>query len=329
MIRRRILQWASALFVVASGVIFVTGFTQPPAEILDHHNYQVAIDGMRSGQGYYEAYEVGFRDVYGPIPESRDIRFPTLYVALSLFPRGSEHVAYATMATLAGLVAVAWARFPPTGILATLYLLTLAVADNESAQFLYAEFWVVPFVIGGVYAIDRGYDIAALASATLAFAIREQGILLLGGIALYLWTKRRHRPQATVLVGLSVVGYLLHVLAVQPYLDPENGVHTPLHLGWEPLDSFLRTTGFGLGVPSWGVLFLAGAFVWCYRHKLLVAVGPFLAAMFLTFWVNRPYWGATVVPLALVLSLDLIWESVSNRVNTRKPETVRTPTPSA
>lgn len=311
--RRRIIQLISVLVVIGAGVVFVEGFVEPPAVVIDHHNYQVAIDGMRSGQSYYAAYEVGFREAYGPIPAARDVRFPTLYSALAALPEDSEHGAYAVMAVAGGLVAIGLARFPPSGILVTFYLLTLAVADNEAAQYLYAELWVVPFVIGAVYALDRGHDVAALALAALTFAIREQGILLLGGIALYLWTKRRHRLQAAGFVAVAVAGYLLHVWAVQPFLDPETGIHTPLQLGWEPLDSLLRTVGFGLG-PQWlGILFLVGAVSWASRHRLLLAVGAFLAMPLLAVSINRPYWGVMVVPLAVVLTIDLIWEAVLER----------------
>lgn len=328
MTRRRALQAVSAVIVIAAGVFFLAGYTEPQAEVLDHHNYRVAIEGMRSGQGYYAAYDVGFREVYGPIPAARDIRFPGLYVALSYLPSGSEHVAYALMALAGGLVTIAMAKFPPSGILVTFYLLTLAVADNEAAQFLYAELWVVPLVIATVYALDRGNHTAALLMATLTFALREQGILLLGGIAVYLWMKRRLRTQAAAFVAVAVAGYLLHIRAVQPYLDPENGIHTPLHLGWEPLDSLLRTIGFGLGLEWLGPLLLAGAFAWAYRHRLLPAVGPFLAMPFLTVWANRPYWGVMVVPLAVVLSIDLIWELVIERDRVPQAEaTSRLPPP--
>jgi len=313
MSQRVLLQAASAVVIVVTGVVFVSSFTAPATEVLDHHNYRVAIEGIREGQGYYPSYDIGFREVYGPIPAARDVRFPTLYMALSWTPEGSEHVAFAIMAVISGLVTAALAKAPPTGAVVTLYLLTLAVADNGSAQFLYAELWLVPLVIGAVLALDRGHDLVALGLAALAFAVREQGILLLGGIATHMWVSHRHRRFAAGALIAAVAGYAIHVSAVRPFLDPENGVHTPLHLGWGPVDSFLRTLGFGLDMPWLGVLFLLGAVVWSYRHRLMLAIGPFLAMPLVTLWANRPYWGVMVVPLAIVLTIDSIWEAFFER----------------
>ena len=313
MSQRHFLQAVSAVVIVVSGALFVSGFVEPATEVLDHHNYRVAIEGIREGQGYYASYDIGFREVYGPIPAARDIRFPTLYMALSWAPEGSEHVAFAVMAVISGLVTAALAKTPPSGALVTLYLLTLAVADNGSAQFLYAELWLVPLVIGAVLALDRGHDLLALGMAALAFSVREQGILLLGGMAAHLWVSRRHRAFATGALIAAGAGYAIHVAAVRPFLDPENGVHTPLHLGWGPVDSLLQTLGFGLDMPWLGILFLLGAVFWSYRHGLMLATVPFLAMPLVTLWANRPYWGVMVVPLAIVLTIDSIWEAFFER----------------
>ena len=316
---RRVLQALSALVVVVAGVFFLVNYTEPESKVIDHHAFQVAIDEMRAGEDYYAAYDIGIREVYGPVVSFRDVRPPTLYTGLALLPAGSEHVAYAVMAVIGGIVAVAWATFPPSGVLVTIYLLTLAISDG-AAQYLYTELWIVPVAIAAVYTLDRGHGVAALILATFAFAIREQGILLLGGIAVYLWTKRRHRVRAAGFVALATAGYLLHVLAIQPYLDPNSGVHTPLNLGWDPIDSLLRTLGVGIGAGWVGLLLLVGAVSWTRRHRLLLALGPFLAIPLLTVWANRPYWGVMVMPLSIVLSVDLIWELVRDR--NREPHTV-------
>lgn len=314
---RRMLQIVSVLVVTIAGFYFLANYEEPNSMVIDHRAFQVAIDEMRAGEDYYAAYDIGIREVYGPMASVRDARLPTLYAGLALLPPGSEHVTYALMAVIAGIVAVSLASFPPSGILVTIYLLTLAVSD-DAAQFLYTELWVVPVAIAAVYAIDRGHYVVALSLGMLAFAIREQGILLLGGIALYSWKKGRHRVTAAGLVVAATLGYVLHMLAVWTFIDPEHGSHTPLNLGWDPLESLLRTVGMGIGVGWIGLIFVTGAFVWAHRHRQLLAIGFFLAVPLLTVWANRPYWGVMVTPLSVVLSIDLIWEFVLDRSQARK-----------
>jgi hypothetical protein len=297
-------------------------------EMIDHRLFSETVAEMRSGAGYYEAMETAFSRVYGPervdVTESVfGFRPPTVFVLWRLLPPGGIWAAFVVASAISGVLASVLARFPLSGVLVTVYLLTLGLFSSDgdwTAQFLATELWVVPVMLGAMLAVKDERWWLAVGLAFVAFAIRETTApLLVIGLLVAILGYVPWRPWfIAVLVAAGF--YWMHAALASGFIDPEAGA--PLPTGGEIPGSTLRIMGMGLPAGL-----VAGPVLWvlAVKHVLSMQENRLLMSAYL--WLplvglalERHYWGIIVVPFTLIWGIDEGFELAGRGRRAPKPQ---------
>lgn len=329
--RRSELGVVAVLAIIAIAVGFaVRAPAEPDLEMIDHALFTRTVDEMRGGLGYYEAMESALGVVYGPeraeLTETvRGFRPPPTFLLWRLLPSDAAMWGVFVATTiLAGVVASRLAHIPLTGVLVTVYLLSLGMLDVGgvwTAQFATTELWAVPAMLGAALAATKERWWLAAGLGLLAFAIRETAApLLLVGAVLALAGRVPKKPWLGAL-AVAVGLYALHMSLAAPFIDP--GVAEALPSRGEFPGSVLRIVG--LGLPAGAIV---GSFLWLLavrrvlrmRNGLLLSAYLWLPAIGLL--LERHYWGIMVVPFTLVWGIDEVVElagKARTRIGTSEP----------
>lgn len=312
--------------MTAIGILLVSvGFWviaphEPDLEMIDHALFTITVDNMRGGAGYYEAMEESLAIVYGPeradVTETvRGFRPPTTFLLWRLLPGDQTiWIAFVAMTAVSGLLAARLARFPPLGILVTIYLLGIGMFENGGvwiAQFTTTELWAVPLMLGAVVAIrDERWWLAA-GLGLLAVTIRETAApLLVVGAGLAVLGRLPKRPWLSAL-AMAAGLYGVHAFLASAFIDP--GVAAGLPNRAEIPASTLRIAGMGLpedmviGPILW-ILAIIRVFRF-QKHSLLMSAYLWLPLVGLL--LERHYWGILVVPFTLIWGLEEVGTIVS------------------
>jgi hypothetical protein len=291
---------AAAIVVICAVFAF-----RAPADPVRYDNDRI-VSRMRSGEGYYDAAERTFEEVGGTIETARGYRPPTAYLLWRWLPHAALWPAYAMLvAASAGLVLLLLARNPWGPLLATVYLLALG---SHAVEYLFTELWVVPLVAAAFVARRRGREALGAAMALTATAVRELAVTaIVGGVL----AARRRVPWLAALATAAVL-YAIHARLVAPHLG-DSGTEARL-LGTGSVRAVVDMMGFQLPVHS-----LTGPVVWLlavvgtWRARQLRLLGPHLLLPFIGLVVDRPYWGALVVPFTIVAAVDAVADVVTRR----------------
>jgi len=292
--RRRV----AAVAIVILGAVFLFSAPQQPTHYNnDEFIYAHTVARMKRGESYYRAASDSYREVGGSVETTRAFRPPTVYLFWRWVPTNLLWPTYVVLVAVAtGLILLGATTEPFVLPLVTIYLLALG---RVSVEYLFAEVWAVPLVAATVLEIDRRRWRWAAAFAVAATAVRElAGGLLAGGLLAAVLRKQPWRPWA---VGLVVTGalYALHARLLEPYLNA-HGTEAKL-LGTGSVGSVLHMAGFQL--PGGRAL---GLVIWVLATVNVVRTGRFPNLAFfatlplLGLLVDRPYWGAIVVPFLIL-----------------------------
>jgi hypothetical protein len=267
---------------------------------------------MREGFGYYKAADLGLKDHgIGPVASARGMRLPTVFLLWRVV--GGLHAVWLLYLALVivgtAVAAILLVRSPVLALLPALYLFRL----GRDAYPL-TELWAVPFIAWAMAATALNRPRLAALLATVATAIRELAFpMLLGGLIVSL---RRRRDWWAWVVGIAAVLALfaIHSHLASPYLHTP-GNEAPLLGSAHFPSSFFDLIGFNLvGGAVIGPALFALA-LWHIRERgWLVAFGPFLALGFVGLVVDRPYWGAMLVPFTLVFGGQQLVDLISPRI---------------
>ena len=328
--------WVVAVIgIVSVAIIFlVRAPAEPDLEMIDHALFTMTVDEMRDGAGYYEATEDAFAIVYGPeraeLTETvRGFRPPTLFLIWRLLPNDRAiWLAYVLVATLAGVLSAGLARFPPLGILVSIYLLGLGMLNTGGgwmAQFTTTELWAVPVMLGAILAVRRERWWLAASLGLLAVMVRETAApLLVVGAALALVGRLPKRPWLTSLATAAGL-YGLHAILASEFIDP--GVATALPSRAEIPGSLLRIVGMGLpaGLVV-GLILWVLAIIRVFRreqHPLLTSAYLWLPLIGLV--LERHYWGIMVVPFTLIWGIEEGADVVARLIRRKQARSISAP----
>ena len=238
-------------------ILFAVGFgwlraDAATSEMIDHRLFAETVEEMKSGMSYYGAMETALAHVYGPdrvdVTESVfGFKPPTLFLLWRVLPSAAIWPVFVIVAAVAGVLASHLARIPLTGVLVTVYLLSLGHLSSNgvsSAQFFATELWVVPVMLGAILAVKRENWWLAAALALAAFAFRETTApLLLIGVVVAAFGPVPWRPWVSA-VSVAAAFYWMHARFASVFIDPT--IDAPLPTGGEIPASAFRIMGMGL-----------------------------------------------------------------------------------
>jgi hypothetical protein len=298
--------------VIASAAIHVP---RPPRG-KDPEVYLEALRQMRAGRGYYPAMDSALRKGgIWPVQSPRGLRSPWLFEFWNVLP-GDRGV---WIAFLVGVIAAAWASAGLVRHSEAVVPLVVALTGFGVGAAMAVEPWAAPWMLAALALALRGRDGVGASCALVAVLARELALpVVFGGLLWSLARGRRPGPWLLAL-ALSFVSFWLHARWSAPYLRTP-GQDAPLW-GSASWGSLPRMLGYGLPFgmvtgPVVGIL----AWVQAVRRRWVVLVGPVLAFGFVGLVVERPYWGAMVVPVSVLLAADLIGDlPVWRRLRSRRP----------
>jgi hypothetical protein len=267
---------------------------------------------MRQGHGYYQAAELGLEEHHiGPVASARGMRLPTVFLLWRLV--GGLHAVWLLYLALVvvgtTVAAILLVRSPLLAALPALYLFRL----GRDAYPL-TELWAVPFVAWAMAATAANRPRLSAALSTVATAIRELAFpILVGGLVVAL---HRRRDRWAWVAGMAVVVavFAIHSHLASPFLRSPGNEAPLLGSGRFP-STFVDLLGFNLvGGAVIGPALFALAIWQLLERGWLVAFGPFFALGFVGLLVDRPYWGAMLVPLTLLLGGQQVVDLISPRI---------------
>jgi hypothetical protein len=281
----------------------------PPAEPSTYDNdqylYQQIVDRMRDGDDFYTAAAGAYRSVGGAVETPRAFRPPTAFLVWRWIPTDLLWPAYvALVCGLTGLLLLAATRAPIAVPLVVVYLISLG---RVSVEYLFVELWTVPLTAGCLLAYRQRRERLAAGLAVAATAVRElAAVLIVGGLGAA-WRARRTVRTWLVAVVVASALYALHVLLLQDHLSAA-GTEERL-VGTGSLQAVAEMTGFqlpasGLVGPALWALALAG--LWRRERAEGLLLAPLLLLPLIGLVVDRPYWGAMVVPFEILLAAELL-----------------------
>lgn len=303
--RRRVV----AVTVVVLCAVFMFSPPRPPTRYdTDQYLYQDMVRRMKAGAGYYDAADDAVRAVGGSIETARGYRPPTAFLFWRVIPEDGLWPAYVVLVVGATAAVLFLGGAPAFGILlATLYLLILG---RFSVEYLFVELWAVPLVAGAFVAPRRERWWLAAGLGLAATSVRElAALVLIGGLLHALVHRRRWLPWAAALAAAAAL-YAVHAALLASHLDTQ-GTEAKL-LGTGSLRSVVEMMAFQLPAPWFvGPALWTGAVLYLRRSKRLALAGPYAALPWLGLLVDRPYWGAMVVPF-LILWAEALGEKLVN-----------------
>jgi hypothetical protein len=293
-------------------------------EMVDHHVFLRATSLMRGGLGYYPAMDQALREVYGPAESVRAFRMPTIFFLWRWLPSPSWIWAvYLAATAVTGWFLLAMADAPVTVLVPVIYLLNNAVTRHEGGwllQYTATELWAVPFVAASLLAWRARKDSWAAALALASALVRETTAgLLLGGIAIAYWERRRLAPWLAATL-VATLAFAAHTWCVSSYLvAPGYGRETPL-LGTGGLLPVARMAGFGLpfGEVVGPVLWIAAMLYALTRVRWERLALPHLALPLTGFLCDRPCWGILIVPFTILLVCNAVRSSLGQLPRLRR-----------
>jgi hypothetical protein len=296
--------------VVIAGMAIVSLLDVPDGpRMIDHQVYLTTHGSMRAGDSYYPAMASALEQVYGTPVAPRDFRWPTVFWMWQPFPdEDALWFAFVALSVATGLFVTLTSSMPLTGAVISLYMLRIGSFPSEIGdirQFLTVELWAMPLLLVTCSLLQHQRQGAALVAGLAATLVREQAVLVLVGLLLFWkWKTPSRRWQPVSALAIAAAVYAVHVVSTLPFLDPK-GAHTPLWLDGHRLGSFVDMASFGI-VATWIGMLAWIVAVWSsargnHPRQLL----PILMLPLVGLFVERPYWGVLVVPIALVVSLEV------------------------
>jgi hypothetical protein len=292
------------IVATAAVLLAVFGLALLPPEVperfdLDHTAHAAAIEQMRAGAPYHDAMHEAMvvRDG-GPSGAVRSFRLPTVFQLWVGLP---DH--YGSYVVLLAVVGAALVWLLPRGPLIVLpivlYLIVMAYPRLEAGWvgfWLTVELWAVLPALVAVGAWWRRGDHAAAFAALLAASMREHLVLLLFGGLLAAWRQGRVRWPWMVAIGCFAALYTWHTAQALPFIA-DVGWEAPL-FGYGTPGNVARMAGHGLPAGPVTGLLLMGTALWRSRSDPLPV--PLLLLPLSGLIVGRLYWGAMIVPVALL-----------------------------
>jgi hypothetical protein len=302
-----------AAAVIVIGAVFLFLPPQQPGQYdNDQLIYARTVAGMKHGKSYYRAASDAYRSVGGAVETTRAFRPPTAFLLWRWIPTGLLWPSFVVaVAVASGLLLLRVTTVPLVAPVVTIYLLALG---RVSVEYLFVELWAVPLVAATLLAVERRRWWAAAVFAVFATAVRElAAVVLVGGLVSALVHRRPWRPWAAS-IGAAGALYVLHAALLQPYLV-NRGTEAQL-LGTGSLGGMLDMAGFQLPAHQvLGAVLWALAIVGLVRTGRLALLGPYAMLPVLGLLVDRPYWGAMVVPFLIVWACEGVVEV--RRLSTR------------
>lgn len=297
----------SRLATLVVGVALAITAINVPSQPVDRDPavFNDALQSMRTGQSYYPAMDQALRRAgIGPVASARAFRSPWLFEVWRQLP-GDRAVWFAYLTGVAAaLVAASYLVRDPLAVVSPMVVL-LGIGLGASMA---TESWTAPWMMASVAFAVRDREVAAAGTGAIAVLVRELALpVIAGGM---LWSVVRRRPLWPWMSALAIIGVSVwfHARSAAPYLY-EPGREAPL-FGWMvTASSYPRFIGFGIPFSiGLGPLTALAAWIQAWRRGWIPLVGPILAFGFLGLIVERPYWGAIVTPLQVLLATDLVLE---------------------
>jgi hypothetical protein len=294
-IHDRKVQWLIfALVAVTVAAIWLGSVKQPGWVDIDQSTYTRTVDLMQHGKNYYVAMDSALRSGNRGLPSTsiHAFRLPTIFWFWQLTHTFSWPAALAVLIASASLLgAMSW---PLLGA-AVLFWLVAMAHPLHNATWALVEFWVLPLALLAVLAIRKGAWGWAVVAALGAALVREQAVLLLFGGALAAWAYRSHIWPWVVATFAWGVFIFWHGLQVTPLLSSA-GYEPPLAHGSIWMMFAMAGPWIGVAAPI-----LVGFSMWRNRFRPeWWLVLPFVTVIpMLGLFMDRPYWGIPVLPLAL------------------------------
>jgi hypothetical protein len=244
----------------------------------------------------------------GPVQSPRGFRSPWLFEFWGLL--GGERLmwtAFLVGVAVAVIAARALVRHP-----AALIGLAVVMVGIGAGAYASVEIWAVPWVLAALAASVTRRDRGGGLAATVAILARELSLpVAVAGLFGSLRRGGRLWPWLAAL-GIAMGSFAIHAVWAAPYLATP-GRDAPL-LGSADAWSWFRLVGFGLpfGVVLGPLVTIAAAWQ-VTRRRWWWELGPTLAFGLVGFVVERPYWGAMVVPIQVLLAGDLIADLIARR----------------
>lgn len=316
-------RWAVLAALVASVVLLLWVSMQPvvmdsagavagPKEG-DLVSYQRIIEGMRGGEGYYDAaHEVLVADGYG----TRSVfnwRTPAWPMLLAALPAGWGQGLLGAIA-LCGLV-MSYVLARRDGGLVPAMLTLVAVGGSlgglaSPSSVVFSEVAAGTLLLFSVAAYGLGWRWAGLIAGLAALFLRELAApYVVVAAVLALRERRWAEVAAWVAGGLAYAGYFgWHWWSVTQQLGPEDRAYPDGWLQFGGLRFLLSAVGFnGLWTlaPAWlAAVFLPVGLLglWAWRGGAL-ALAVVAAYLLLLSAVGKPfnyYWGALFTPLLML-----------------------------
>ena len=298
-------------------IYWLSPLAQNAYEDIDLAIYQGTIAEMRQGNSYYSSMSDALNsyitaDGQGPFTPSsiRAFRLPTLFLVWASVPGTYTWpfvlVVVVCTATLVGLL---WRPFAGLGVMLWELLLVYPTALLHLPGFAYpprwgyVEIWVVPLILGAMFAMRKGVPAVALVLVLISALCRELAFpcLITGAVAAW----RRGSPiQPWVAATVACLGfYLWHAQQVLPHLLAHGNEAPLVDIGG--VTGVVMNTDAGAGVLAAGLLGL-GFIAWPtvtrrWSPSWWIALPLIGGLPIVGLIASREYWSLLVVPPAISL----------------------------
>ena len=298
---------------IAGALLAIAYAANPPASkfaIVDQVGFLDTLRRMKASTGFYAAYADSFAALGADVGSIRGYRFPTMFLIWRWFPEGWLYPIFVAIVVVLSSVFAMWITDHTWPVLPMAGYLLYASRGNFEGWLL-LEFWAVPWIFLAIASRRQGRQPLAAGAATLAFFVRETAVVMMMGGALDSLRRRRSLRPWLIAGGVAAIGLSVHAIVARSF-SASSGGEARFWGSSDGVRSVVELAGFRLPI----VLALAvwmTAWLQAVRRGEAWFLGPLFALPLVGLVADRPYWGAMVTPVLVLLTADAVGDVVNRR----------------